>query len=179
MVTQQELKKWLHYSPIVGTFEWIRKGRRIQLYSLAGAVDHKSGYVTIGFKGKIYRAHTLAWLYMTGEWPSMDIDHRDGDKTNNAFANLRLATKSQNSWNARTVCTSSTGIKGVLYDKKIKKWRAVLSAYGKKVHVGLFKTAEEAAEAVRVRREELHGEFANHGVHKYVLEDMDGDVITS
>lgn len=179
MLTQKELKQWLQYSPLVGTFEWIKKGRRVQLLSLAGAVDRKSGYITIGLRGKTYRAHHLAWLYMTGELPTMDIDHKDGDKTNNAFSNLRLATKSQNCWNSKNFCTSSSGIKGVLYDKNAKKWRAVLSIYNKKVHIGLFKTKEEAEEAVKAKREEMHGDFANHGVHKYVLEDMDGDVITS
>lgn len=179
MITQKELKQWLYYSPTVGTFEWIKRGRGVQVNCLAGRVCPKSGYINVRLQRKTYRAHVLAWLYMTGSWPEMELDHKDGDKTNNAFCNLRLATKSQNRWNAQNFRTSSSGVKGVTYMPKAKKWRAVVGINNEKVNIGLFKTMEEAEQAVRIKREELHGEFANHGVHKYILEEMEGDVITS
>ena len=175
MISQTELKKWLCYSPLAGVFEWRRSGRGIRAGSLAGAVCKDTSYIQVNLRGKQYRAHHLAWLYMTGKWPECDIDHRDGDRTNNAFSNLREATKSQNQWNAKLSKTSTSGVKGVNFDRPTGKWRATVGIDDKKVHVGLFKTKEEAEEAVKLKRAELHGEFANHGVHGYELEELENE----
>lgn len=172
MITQKELKHWLSYSPIVGVFEWRRPGHRIRAGALAGCVDMATGYVVIRVRGKSYRAHHLAWLYMTGEWPEMDVDHKDGDRNNNAFSNLRLATKEQNQWNKKAL-SGSPGVKGVTWMKAVGKWRGMVGIGGRKIHVGLFKTISEAEAAVKAKREELHGEFANHGIHGFELEELE------
>jgi hypothetical protein len=177
VITQKQLKSKLSYSPIVGVFEWRTAGRRITQGGLAGGVCRDSGYVVIGVMGKNYLAHHLAWLYMTGDWPEMDIDHKDGDRSNNAFSNLRLATKRQNQWNKAISPLNSSGEKGVSFDKSTQKWRGQVGLGDKRVHVGLFKTKEEATAAVRERRQELHGEFANHGQHKYVIEEMQNELL--
>lgn len=171
MITQKELKHWLSYSPIVGVFEWRRRGHRVRPGMLAGCCDLATGYVVIRLRGKTYRAHHLAWLYMTGEWPPMDVDHKDGDRNNNAFANLRLATKAENQWNKKA-STGSSGVKGVNWDKALGKWRGTVGVGGKKVHVGVFSQLEEAQAAVIAKRKELHGEFANNGLHGYELEEL-------
>lgn len=173
MITQKQLKSKLSYSPIVGVFEWRCSGHAITKGGLAGGVCKSSGYVIVGVMGKHYRAHNLAWLYMTGEWPEMDIDHKDGDRTNNAFNNLRLATKQQNQWNKQMSDQNTSGEKGVCFDKSTQKWRGQVGIGDKRIHVGLFKSKEEAASAVRAKRVSLHGEFANHGLHKYVLEEQE------
>lgn len=172
MITQKELKHWLSYSPIVGVFEWRRPGHNIRAGALAGAVCRATGYVQISVRGGHYLAHQLAWLYVTGEWPTMDIDHKDGDRSNNAFSNLRLATKGQNQWNKKAL-PGSSGVKGVSWVKAVGKWRGMVGIGGKRIHVGLFKTLIEAEAAVKAKREELHGEFANHGIHGYEKEELE------
>lgn len=173
MIELAELKKWLHYSPLAGVFEWRRSGHAIRAGALAGSICKDTGYIEVRLRGKHYKAHHLAWFYMTGVWPESDIDHKDGDRTNNAFGNLRLATKSQNQWNKRLSKTSTSGVKGVSYDRPTRKWRATVGVDDKKVHVGLFKTKEEAEAAAREKRTELHGEFANHGLHGYEIEELE------
>lgn len=165
MITQQRLKQRLSYSPIVGVFEWRVTGHKIRPGMLAGCVNPDNGYIKITVDGKSYPAHVLAWLYMKGEWPDMDIDHKDGDKTNNAFGNLRLATKPQNGWNRKISSKNTSGVKGVSYRAGKKPWIARLDANGEVVWVGSFETKEQAEAAIVEKREQVHQEFANHGLH--------------
>ena len=101
----------------------------------------------------------------------MAIDHKDGDRLNNAISNLRLATPAQNSFNSQTPRSNRSGIKGVSYCTKYRNWTAQVAVSRKPVLMKRFKTKEEAAVAVRAAREVAHGEFANHGVHKWVEEE--------
>jgi hypothetical protein len=98
-----------------------------------------------------------------GSWTRELIDHIDGDRANNRIENLRLVSLAQNQWNAKTPVTNKSGIKGVSFHSTLKKWQANIRANGKIMYLGLFNTKEEAAEVVRKKRIELHGEFANHG----------------
>ncbi|MBF0675576.1 HNH endonuclease [Pseudomonas sp.] len=171
-LTYERLREALRYSPIVGVFEWRITGRKIRPGYLAGAVV-TGGYVRIGLDRKHYAAHQLAWFYMTKSWPDRPIDHIDGDPSNNAFSNLRLATLSQNSANSRTNSANTSGVKGVTFDRQCGKWRAVIRAGGKAVFDKSFSSLEEARVAIEKAREEIHGEFANHGMHGYEKEELD------
>ncbi|MEH6565576.1 MAG: HNH endonuclease [Halopseudomonas sp.] len=168
-ITQERLKECLFYSPIVGVFEWRRSGPKVRRGLLAGAVVG-NGYVRVCVDRKLYPAHKLAWLYMTGEYPEGPIDHIDGDRSNNAFKNLRLATCSQNSHNMRLHRTSTTGVKGVTMVRG--KYEASIRKNGVYAFRKVYETLEEAEEAIRAKREELHGEFANHGLHRYEQEEL-------
>ncbi len=170
MLTQKRLKELLSYSPIVGVFEWRKNRAPVRAGSIAGNVVD-TGYITIGVDYKVYTAHRLAWLYMTGSFPDGEIDHADGDRTNNAWNNLREVSKQQNAMNARIGSNNTSGVKGVLWCRKSGKWRGRICTRGKLTHLGPFNTIEEAAEAVRAARVMLHGEFANHGKHKYEIEE--------
>jgi hypothetical protein len=88
----------------------------------------------------------------------MTIDHIDINPLNNRIENLRLATQSQNAINTKTPKNNTTGYKGVLSTPS-GKFQARLGYRGKKLYLGLFKTAEEAAECVRQKSLELYGEF--------------------
>lgn len=171
-ITQARLKEVLRYSPIVGVFEWRVAGRKIRPGGLAGAVIG-SGYVRITIDRVLYPAHQLAWLYMTGEWPEEQIDHRDGDRSNNAFKNLRLATEAQNSWNSKKKKNNKSGVKGVFFCNTTKKWVATFEMNGKIAYRKFFPCMEEACTAIRAAREKLQGEFANHGTHKFEQEELD------
>ena len=78
----------------------------------------------ISVDGSRYRAHRLAWLYMTGEWSRGDIDHINTYKADNRFCNLREATRSQNSANSPKQCNNVSGFEGVSWVKRDRKWRS-------------------------------------------------------
>ena len=88
------------------------------------------------------------------------VDHRDGNGLNNRRENLRRATKSQNAMNQQKTRGTSR-FKGVRWHKDCKKWTAEIKFDGKKKHLGLFNTEEEAAKAYNRKAEELFGEYAN------------------
>ena len=161
MLAADRVRKLLDYDPISGEFVWKSRSdapRWNGKYAgkLAGRIDNH-GYRQIGLGGKFYRAHRLAWLYVHGEWPSA-IDHIDGNRRNNAISNLRLATIRQN--RANTGCRGRSGLKGAFWVSHIGKWRARISIKGKKKHIGVFGTAEEASRAYDAAAQEVYGEFA-------------------
>ena len=172
-LTAERVRAALRYSPIVGVFEWRQSGRRIRAGGLAGAVVRPSGYVRIVLDGIPYPAHRLAWLYMTGEWPADEVDHIDGDRSNNAWKNLRQATQTTNSWNKRNSQKPSLGAKGVSFLKGTGRWQARVVKNGETWRRA-YPTQQEAEAAIVEKRKELHGEFANHGKHGFEIEEMIG-----
>lgn len=115
-------------------------------------------YRLITIDGRQYRAHQLAWLYMTGKWCPLVIDHRDGDSSNNRWSNLRSATLSQSNANRRLHRNNSCGLKGVSRDRG--GWRATIHKDRQKHHLGVFPTPQEAHAAYAKEARKLFGEFA-------------------
>src|SRR5690606_3787035 len=117
-----------------------------------------NGYLVVYAKGRLFRAHRLAWVLMTGDWPAHDIDHINRNRADNRWANLREATRGQNLRNAGTKRSSGTGLKGV--GAQGERFAAYIRLNGKKRHLGVFDTAAEAhQEYCRVARQHF-GEFA-------------------
>jgi len=144
-LTQTQLKAVLYYDPDTGLFRRIcGKGSHS---GVVGTIpqSQRHAYLKIGVGRKIYSAHRLAWLYMTGSFPLGQVDHINGDKLDNRFANLRVATTSQNKQNTRKARKDSrSGLLGATWHSKSKKWRAAIQIDGKKKHLGYFDTPEEA-----------------------------------
>lgn len=102
-------------------------------------------------------AHRLAWLYVMGTWPIAHIDHIDGCRTNNAFVNLRDADRKTNAQNTRTAHRdNSSGLLGVSFDSKRKKFSAGIWADGGRKHLGRYETAEAAYAAYLAAKRSLH-----------------------
>ena len=91
MLTQEALKQALTYNPTTG--EFTKNG-----YSKCGTVSSK-GYISIYVLGERHYAHRLAWLYMTGKWPTDEIDHKNRKRKDNRWVNLREVTRVQNNHN--------------------------------------------------------------------------------
>ncbi len=162
MITFSRLKEALHYDPLTGHFTWLeRPNRRIRIGSLAGAIHSKTGVVTIQVDGKEYKAHRLAWLYMTESyWPNL-IDHKNLKRGDNRWDNLREANKSLNAANCPARSGTASGYKGVTRGKKEGEWRAMIKKKGRKrIYLGVFTDPAKAHEAYMNKARELFGEFA-------------------
>jgi len=94
--------------------------------------------------------------------PQNKVDHKDNDGLNNRRENLRLATHSQNNANSRASSRNKLGLKGVQVQQYSgsKKYRAFIQVGGRKKHIGVFETPEEASEAFRDAAKAAWGEFA-------------------
>lgn len=158
-MTQEELKRLLHYDPETGVFTWrVQRGNRLPPGSRAGSVN-SAGYGFIRIEGSIYAAHRLAFLYMTGTMPAM-VDHINGVRSNNRWQNLRPASPLINSVNRKRPANNRSGHKGVSFVKASGRWHASIRVNGKRKHLGLFATAEEAGAAYRAAAAEHFGEYA-------------------
>lgn len=161
-LTQERLKELLSYDPLMGVFLWLvdRGGKRAG--DVAGC--RKRTYIVISVDDVVYRAHHLAWFYMTGRWPDPFVDHRDLNKHNNIWTNLREATKSQNMANVGLIKSNASGLKGVSRyragESYGKPWQACIGKDGKSNHLGHFATKEEAHAAYCEAAERFFGEFA-------------------
>jgi len=97
---------------------------------------------------------------MTGTFPKKAIDHRDGDRTNNRFSNLREATMAQNAGNSKKSKNNISGFKGVSWHREQGKWRAEISCQNKRYWLGFFTSALEAHQAYAEASRRLFGDFA-------------------
>lgn len=108
------------------------------------------------------RAHIVAWAIFYGYVPHLEIDHKNGDRSDNRIENLRMATPRQNRRNMKKRSDNKSGFCGVSFCKKSKKWRAQVSGLNKRHDLGRFERKECAISAVMQKRKEL-GYFEGHG----------------
>lgn len=156
-LSAERLRELLEYDPDTGTFRWrVSRGPR-KAGAVAGCTDH---YVQIMVDGKNYKGHRLAWLWMTGEWPANEIDHKGGDGSDNRFDEIRPATSSQNKMNRKLIVSNTSGLKGAFLDKRDGRWYSRISVNGELTHLGRFETAEEAHAAYAAAARQAYGEFA-------------------
>lgn len=159
VVTVEYLREVLRYDPSNGAFFWRAKiARKIVVGSRAGGID-VSGYRVIGIGGSNYYAHRLAWLFMTGNMPDQ-IDHKNGNRDDNRWSNLRLATSQQNLMNSKLAKNNTSGRKGVSWHKGAGKWSAYIINNGKKYHLGLFDDLSDASAAYINAANKIQPEFA-------------------
>jgi len=170
-ITVDRLCQLLDYDPATGEFRW--RYRQLEEFAtqragttwntrfagkIAGAAH--DGYRVISINYRRYRAHRLAWMYVTSGWPVAEIDHIDCNPGNNRFNNLREATHAENIHNSRKRSNNTSGVKGVYWDKCNRKWCVQIRNRGTQKHIGLFDTIESAALAYAESAAKLHREFA-------------------
>lgn len=157
-LTAEALRNFLSYDEKTGEFVWIanpKHGKR-RLGNRTGFIN-ASGYLAIGIFGKKHPAHRLAWLYVYGAWPNADIDHINGDRTDNRIENLRDVTRQTNMENMRgPTSRNKSGFMGVSFHNVAKRWRASIRANGKTMRLGYYDTPEEAHQVYLVAKREFH-----------------------
>lgn len=165
MLTQARLKELCTYDPETGEFIALTARCNGQhkaggpLGGITGINNNK--YYVAKLDGKAYGMHRLAWLYVHGWLPRL-VDHRDGNPLNNRIENLRPADDAKNAHNRKKPKNSTTGVKGVTWRASRQSWEACVVVNGVRAYRKLFKSFDDAAEAIKKAREELHGEFARH-----------------
>ena len=164
-LTADFVRSILEYDPTTGIFRWRHRADRAQNWNSRNAGKPAGslvqGYLQIQIpKPQNYYAHQIAWLYMTGEWPGQQIDHINGNRLDNRFSNLRLATNSQNGNNKTIQRNNVSGVAGVWFRPKLNRWEAQVSKDGRRVFRKFFLTREEATEARIKAARDFHGDFA-------------------
>jgi hypothetical protein len=157
MTTQERLKELLSYDPETGVFTRLvgRSGPNARAGDVAGC-DNGQGYIRIYIDGRPYKAHRLAWFYMHGVWPS-EMDHRNGNRSDNRIANLREVTRAENKANFSAYRNNTSGYPGV--SSWNGRWKAQIQKDGKKEFLGYHSTPEAARDAYVAAAQRLFGEF--------------------
>jgi hypothetical protein len=156
MISQARLKELLDYDPETGVFTWRIQRQYVHPGDKAGSVSSE-GYVVIGCDQRVYKAHRLAWLYVTGNEPRHQIDHINGVKNDNRLANLREATHSQNQFNTSKRVTESKLPRGVTESNN--GYQARIGYGTKRIYLGYFKCPAAASFAYQIAADKMHGEF--------------------
>lgn len=174
------LKESIIYYPISGLMLWRERPREHFASDVswarwntrfagkeAGTVTGK-GYRTVSIRipGNPKRifllAHRVALFMKTGNWPVNQIDHINGIKYDNRFANLRDVTASENQRNKQISVNNTSGVMGVCFHRASNKWRSRITLYKKELNLGFF-TQKEAAIAARKAAEIKYNFHQNHG----------------
>lgn len=148
------LRTLLHYEPETGTFRWLVKpAPRYRAGQTVGTPD-KDRYLRVQIRGRTYKLHRLAFLYMRDAWPQGQVDHIDGNKTNNRWGNLRDVDQATNQQNRRSPQRGAAiGLLGVYRKKGNRKFTARISIGGRRVGLGSYETPQAAHDAyLRAKR---------------------------
>lgn len=155
MLTADRLRELFKYNKRTGVFTRAVAVSGHTVKTIAGTLNAR-GYVLIRVDYIQYRAHKLAWLYVTGSWPSAEIDHRNGVRNDNRWTNLRDATRTQNARNQRVahITNKSAGVLGVSFERG--KWSARIRTDNGRKRLGRFDTITEADAAYREAKIKHH-----------------------
>ncbi len=150
----------LHYDSDTGIFTWAISLGAKKAGTVAGALS--LGYINIGIDNKDYGAHRLAFLYMLGKFPKHQVDHKDHNRSNNTWSNLRAVTHGENARNTSKRSDNTSGVTGVSWDKTRGKWTARIKVDGKYKYLGRFIEFNDAVSA-RISANTLYSYHENHG----------------
>lgn len=154
------MREVLEYSPSTGSLTWRVARGRCAAGTPAG-YDTDRGYRAVRIFGKVVYIHRVACLYMTGSIPP-EVDHINGDRSDNRWLNLRRADRIENSKNMKMPSTNKSGVMGVFWNNGKRKWTARIKVRQQSIHLGHFHSLSDATEARRVA-EIKYGFHENHG----------------
>lgn len=160
-LTIESARAALGYNPVTGLFVRLASpgiNPKVRVGGIAGS-PASNGYRRIGVGNARYLAHRLAWFMTYGQWPNGELDHINGDKTDNRIENLRVVSRSQNMANAPRQANNRSGHKGVHLDRKTGRWMAYMSVDGKFKNLGRYDFIDAA---VAARAAAFHATFGEH-----------------
>ena len=160
-ITQKELKEFLSYDSNTGVFIWKVSRGKASPGKIAGCLD-AYGYSRIKIRGKDYKAHRLAWLYVYGVWPEAQIDHINHNESDNRIKNLRDVDSFDNCRNRKFSSRNSSGHSGVIWHKN--RWCVQITNMGKQIYGGVYKSLCHAISA-RKNLELKYDFHPNHGTN--------------
>jgi len=172
-LTQARLKELLNYDEKTGDFTWKEnRGGTAKTDKIAG---HKkaNGYIYISIDCKTYSGHRLVWLYVHGYIPELEIDHTNRIKSDNRILNLREVSHSCNMQNYGVRSNNITGIRGISFHKKSKKFRAEITINKKTIYLGIFASKFTAAKARAAAEVKYKWDICNtfkSSAYKYIQE---------
>jgi hypothetical protein len=156
-LTAARLRELLDYDRETGVFTWRQSRPKAVSGRRAGCISKTLGYEMIGVEGVRYYAHRLAILHVTGEWPTHQVDHLDGLRSNNCYANLRDVAVGINAQNMRHARKhGKSGLLGANWNQRQKNWRAIITVDDKQTQIGTYATAEEAHAAYLEAKRRMH-----------------------
>jgi hypothetical protein len=158
-----ELRELLTYDAIAGTFLYNSRSTPQFNAQFAGEIAgwiNPRGYRIISIKNRGYGASKLAWLYMTGEWPTKLIDHINGCRADDRFCNLRLVTPAQNCSNGKVYTSNKTGYRGIFWKASRNKWSVTIGVNRRCIFVGEFIDKDEAIKARLAAEARYHGVYS-------------------
>jgi hypothetical protein len=170
-----ELRKLLRYDPETGELTWLLRPRgmfsttrshtiwnvRFANKRACSYLSH-DGYLRGTMQRRQFLAHRVAWALHHGGWPADQIDHINGDRSDNRIVNLRAVTRIENGKNRKTYTTNTSGHAGIRWDKKINKWVVRIQSDGIYRHIGVFSNLDEAVNA-RANADVQYEFHPNHG----------------
>lgn len=157
-ISHDQVLEYFNYDLDSGSLIWRRSCGTARKGTVAGSPSDERGYIRVQVLGQTYYAHQLIWFYVTGKWPTSDIDHIDSSTANNRWSNLREATRSQNVRNTPIRRDNTSGVRGVSFHKRHRLWCAYITSAGSRRHLGWFPDFDAAVSA-RHEAELEWGEF--------------------
>lgn len=154
VITQARLKALFTYDPESGLFTRLSHAGGQPAGLIAGSSNYQ-GYRHLKVDGRRYLEHQMAWLYMTGSLV-LGLDHIDGNRANNRFANLRLASHAENQQNRAAKSNNSSGLMGVNWHAASGKFQARIMIDHKSHHLGYFSNPADAHQAYLAAKKQLH-----------------------
>jgi hypothetical protein len=165
----QDIKEYIAYDQETGIFTWVKPpSKKIIVGSIVGT-KHSAGYIQIGYRGRLYKAHRLAWWFTYSVLPDCAIDHINEIRDDNRICNLRLDTNRENEQNnSKIPCNNKSGYRGVSWHKNAKKWVANIRVKNKLIYLGSYDTPEEAHEAYLCAKRTYHPFWVKKNKYKSI-----------
>lgn len=161
----EQVRQLLDLNVETGELRWTAAASQGRLTQRVAGSAHAGGYRQIKIGKRVHLAHRLVWLIVHGEWPHGQVDHIDGDRSNNALSNLRVVTGAQNKQNiAVTGRKSVSGLVGAVFvpggTRRRDRWESRIKVNGASRHLGHFDTPEAAHAAYLGAKAQVHPFFS-------------------